>query len=133
MNIALNGKNIEKEHAKDFQLLIDYLNLKGITYIIHNQLKKSIQLCGIVGIEDSSFFGSREQLSEKIDFLLSIGGDGTFLNSVQLIRSLEIPILGINTGRLGFLSNASTAEIQDVIDSLTNRRFSIEKRTLLTL
>jgi NAD+ kinase len=133
MNIAIYGKVIEAEHRLGFQQLIDYLHKKQIHFRIYNKLRESISSIGIEGIENHSYFSSREELSNEIDFLLSIGGDGTFLDSVQMIRALKIPILGINTGRLGFLSNTPTSEMEEAIDCLLEDNFSLEKRALLTL
>lgn len=63
--------------------------------------------------------------------VLSIGGDGTFLHTAQWVGDKEIPILGINTGHLGFLSMYRLEETDDLIDSLTNNRLQIERRSLL--
>ena len=63
---------------------------------------------------------------------LSVGGDGTFLNAITFIRDLKIPILGLNTGRLGFISSVATYQIYDAINHLLNNNFFIKKRTLLT-
>src|SRR6185369_13967260 len=65
------------------------------------------------------------------DYVVSIGGDGSILDSVALVKNTGIPILGINTGRLGFLSNISTDDIQLAIDALVSKNYHIEKRSLL--
>ena len=68
-----------------------------------------------------------------IDFLLSIGGDGTLLDSVCLVGNKEIPILGLNTGRLGFLATVATDKIEDAVEQLAMGNYQIESRTLLSL
>ena len=68
-----------------------------------------------------------------IDFLLSIGGDGTLLDSVCLVGNKEIPILGLNTGRLGFLATVATDNIEDAVEQLAMGNYQIESRTLLSL
>jgi NAD+ kinase len=65
--------------------------------------------------------------------MLSIGGDGTFLETVSFVRDSTIPILGINTGRLGFLANVAKTEISEAIDSLARKKFTVEKRALLSV
>jgi len=68
-----------------------------------------------------------------LDFFLSIGGDGTLLDSVCLVGNKEIPILGLNTGRLGFLATVATDKIEDAMEQLAMGNFQIESRTLLSL
>lgn len=67
------------------------------------------------------------------DVALSIGGDGTFLKAAMWVGSKEIPILGINRGRLGFLADVQKEEVETVIDDLFAQRYTIEERTLLQL
>ena len=67
------------------------------------------------------------------DLALSIGGDGTFLNTASLVGSKEIPILGINTGRLGFLADVSSNEIAPAINEIYNNNYFIEQRSVIQL
>jgi NAD+ kinase len=70
---------------------------------------------------------------DGLDFLLSIGGDGTLLDSVCVVGNKEIPILGLNTGRLGFLANVATDKIGEAIEELAKGNYQIESRILLSL
>ncbi len=65
--------------------------------------------------------------------MLSVGGDGTILESVTMVKEAGIPILGINFGRLGFLANTGKEQIQEAVHAVVNRNFSVEHRTLLQL
>lgn len=78
-------------------------------------------------------FHLHTDIKGKVDFLFSLGGDGTFLETLSFVRDSGIPILGINTGRLGFLANVAKTEISNAIDLLAAKKFSIEKRALLSL
>ncbi len=78
-------------------------------------------------------FNSPEGLIDNVDCLLSIGGDGTLLRAITYVRKSNIPILGINTGRLGFISSVSTQEIDDAINDLIKGNYTISERTLLEL
>ena len=69
----------------------------------------------------------------ELDIAISIGGDGTFLKTAALIGEKSIPIMGINTGRLGFLADVSTAEIEDALDAVFKNNYRIEERSLLRL
>jgi NAD+ kinase len=68
-----------------------------------------------------------------IQFLISIGCDVTFLDTINLVKDINIPILGINTGRLGFLSNTSTTEIEQAVKCLRQKNYELDHRTLLSI
>ncbi len=72
-------------------------------------------------------------MKQNTDFLFSIGGDGTLLKSVTLVRDSNIPILGINAGRLGFISSVSTDQLESAINDVLKNKYEIKKRTLLCL
>lgn len=133
MKIALYGKSIGKNYRKDIRKLFKYLTKVGADVLVHEKLIGPIEECEVKELGQIKYFNSYEDLSNDIDFLLSIGGDGTFLDTILLVRDLEIPILGINMGRLGFLSYSPTSEIRDAIEALIKGDFSIEERTLLQL
>ena len=71
------------------------------------------------------------ELNDSYDFAISVGGDGTILNSVEKIGELSIPLIGLNTGRLGFLANSSLKNIEMVINKLKNNDFNISKRSII--
>src|SRR6185312_17072155 len=79
------------------------------------------------------FFSSQEELNKTVDFLISLGGDGTILDTVTLVKNKNIPILGINYGRLGFLAGISKTDLTIVVDALVNRTYMVDKRTLIHL
>jgi NAD+ kinase len=81
----------------------------------------------------SGFFDSCENMPSDIEFLLSIGGDGTFLEAITFIRDSRIPIVGINSGRLGFLANIAGCEVDKALDDLLSNNYTIEERSVLQL
>ena len=70
-------------------------------------------------------------MGKDIDIFFSVGGDGTLLRSLELIRDTEIPVIGVNTGRLGFLATLQADDIQIALKAFLDRKFRIEKRSLL--
>lgn len=78
-------------------------------------------------------FSKFEDLNSSFDLFFSIGGDGTMLRAITYVRDLNIPILGINTGRLGFLANVKKSEIKESIDLLVAGEYGIQDRTLLSI
>ncbi|MGC9342757.1 MAG: NAD kinase, partial [Bacteroidales bacterium] len=78
-------------------------------------------------------FDVESGLPEGTDFLFSLGGDGTFLETLSFVKKKEVPVLGINTGRLGFLANIARDEIADSMDKLFSGNYSLEDRSLIQL
>ena len=76
-------------------------------------------------------FSKVEKLSNKYDFVISIGGDGTILRSANEIGELSIPIIGLNKGRLGFLANSPVEIIESIIEKITNSNYRISERTII--
>lgn len=78
-------------------------------------------------------FSSHTELDSSFDLVISIGGDGTILRAATLVRSSGIPILGINAGRLGFLASVQKDNIDSFLQFVMDKKYSISKRTLLSL
>ena len=79
----------------------------------------------------TSLFHSYVDFDENNDFIFSVGGDGTFLHSVLNIRNFHIPVIGVNSGRLGFLADISSDQISDALSNIFNKRYSVIERSLL--
>jgi NAD+ kinase len=78
-------------------------------------------------------FSSCSEIRGNTDFLCSIGGDGTILDTLTIVQDTGIPVLGINVGRLGFLSSVAAEEVPGAIESLEKGHYSLDKRSLLRL
>ena len=76
-------------------------------------------------------FESSKDIDSSIDIMLSIGGDGTFLRCIEFVRNLDIPVMGINTGNLGFLATSKKENINDSINKIYNKDYNVENRTLI--
>jgi NAD+ kinase len=133
MKIALYGRIFSKETSQYIQLLITKLEHFKSDMIVYepfyNLIKNKVTFSSKI-----SLFNTHEEIkNNNIDFLFSIGGDGTLLRTITLIKDLGIPVLGINTGRLGFLSSISKEEITSAINSIMHKNFYLDKRSLLKL
>lgn len=84
----------------------------------------------IAGVKVDTFSGYKD-LDPTMDFFFSVGGDGTFLRSVTFIRDLKIPVIGINTGRLGYLANIQKEDISRAVDQIIKGQYTIQKRSLV--
>ena len=133
MNIAIYGKKTSsKEDLFDFENLISIIQKKGWKPIIEKNLLSIIKT-KIKGIENLETFSSHLDFKTGIDLVISIGGDGTFIKTVGFIRDSGVPILGVNTGRLGFLANIRRDEIQETMDLIQQGKYKYEQRSLLSV
>lgn len=132
MKIAIFGKHIPPDHLKYLQILVDELKSSKIEMCFYKPFfeKVSHQINLPTGI---SIFSNFSDLLKNTEILFSIGGDGTILDAVPYVRDSGIPILGINLGRLGFLSGVSKDEIKQAIGSVVKGNFILDKRALLSL
>ncbi len=132
MKVGIYGKKFDKLNENAVVELITRLQAAQIEIAVYEKfyelIKNKIKLSAAV-----TTFSESRHLVNQIDFLFSLGGDGTLLETLALIKGLEIPILGINTGRLGFLSSVSDQEIAYAIDSLCTDNYSLDSRTLVVL
>ena len=131
MRIALFGTQFNSAKVKYVQHLVSKLEQENIKLIIENQFYDN--LVDINFKREFETFETPQELKEKADILLSIGGDGTLLGAITFVRDSDIPILGINTGTLGFISSVSTDQIEYAINHLLKGEYNIKQRTLLQL
>ena len=132
MRIAIYGKAFRDSNATYIQQLFSKLEEVEAKLLIYKPfldfLSSKIKFDTTVPT-----YTKHEEINQNADFLFSVGGDGTLLDTITLIRDSGIPIMGINTGRLGFLSSISKEEIGYAIDEIIKGNFSLDKRTLLRL
>ena len=121
--IAFHNKS-SIDCCKDIIGIISGNNQLVIDSKIKNELSKEAQ-------KKFSFFDSKKPIENDINFVFAIGGDGTILRSITYVKDSNIPVLGINTGRLGFLTSIQKENIQEALSLIDNNKFSIIERTLL--
>ena len=128
MRIAIFGKTIAPENLGYMRQLIQELLDRQVEVMVYEPFSKFIP-------EEFQLnrFARHEELNGHADLLFSIGGDGTMLDAVPLVGASGIPMLGINLGRLGFISSVAKEEIPQAIEQILKGRFTTESRTLLEL
>jgi NAD+ kinase len=129
MKIGIIPNTSKTEIAPVLVNLIDLLNKNNIDFSIDTSAKKCAQKHGIN--IDKKRFRSVEQLAETCDLLVSIGGDGTMLKSAYSARNSQIPMLGINIGKLGFLAELDQTKLEELISAIKNKNYNIEERIAL--
>lgn len=133
MKIAVYGKSITAESKTYVEDLHQELIDAGVEICVYKRLDRFIHEHCNLDLSLNTFTSHEELLSFAPDFLITIGGDGTILDAVTFIRDSGIPILGINTGRLGFLSNVSKENIRQAVEALVQGDYAIDNRHLLDL
>jgi NAD+ kinase len=131
MNIALHGRNFKLEAADFIQEMFDELTRRNVQILASEQFYKFLKKNRIKNI-GKNYYKTPQDLND-IDFFFSLGGDGTLLESVTHIGEREIPILGINTGRLGFLATTSPDDIKNAISNIFNGYYTFDYRALIHL
>ncbi len=132
MKIALFGKNVNATIILFIQEMIDKLQESNGVTLVYRPFFEN--LGGNVQFREMpEFFSSPAEIRGRVDFLFSIGGDGTMLDAVALVGDSGIPVAGINLGRLGFLSGISKNHFIPAIDAILAGNFILEKRTLIRL
>ncbi|QNR25418.1 NAD kinase [Croceimicrobium hydrocarbonivorans] len=131
MKLAVYGKKITAEAREDIENLHSILIESGVDFKVFHRLNSYIKEHCDLGLEFEEFRTSQELLEYAPDFLITIGGDGTILDAATLVRDSGIPILGINTGRLGFLSNVNRQKIEESLEALFRKDYQLSHRRLL--
>ena len=132
MVFLLHGKKFSKEISDQISQFINELNGLNFTILSTNSFYKHLQ-------KNLSKHNNKiiqpisniDEVKTSIDYLICFGGDGTILNAATIVKDKEIPIVGINTGRLGFLASISKFEISTLIHHLTNKKYKLSNRSLL--
>jgi NAD+ kinase len=131
MKVALHGRKVSDESLPYAEILIDTLRQRQATIYVSNPFHELLKSGGV----DLSFchIYDRGQSMPDVDFMVSVGGDGTLLETVTYVRNTQIPILGVNTGRLGFLATVSQDNISEAIDAIYQNNFHYDYRSLIAL
>lgn len=132
MRIAIYSRGVENQQMQDIELLLSELEKHGVEPVFFQDFFN--QFYSAVNIKNTySTFNSSADMDLSIDCMISLGGDGTLLDTVTLVKDTGIPVLGINYGRLGFLANIGKEDLHVALEALVNRKYVLDKRTLLHL
>lgn len=131
MKIAIYSRGGESVHMDDVLFLLQELEKQKITYVIYRSFFEQIIDIIPEGLHNS--FADFSDLDESYECVLSMGGDGTMLDTLTLVRDSNIPVLGINFGRLGFLATIGKHELREAVTALANRTYLVDQRSLIHL
>ena len=126
MTIAIFGNTLRSKTIREVKHIIEFLQLRGVDIVLSQELRQEAFTREFPSVVDYS-----AHIGNTIDFALSVGGDGTFLTTASLVGHLDVPILGINCGHLGYLAEVQTDNIDLVLDQLISNKYTIEQRRML--
>ena len=132
MKIAVYGPLFNERSKSTIQTLISYLKRREARVVFEKNFHASIASDSDIDL-NAYAFATFEVLDASNDLLISVGGDGTILRAITFVKDLEIPIVGINTGRLGFLATIPMNTVQEAMDEIFEGNYRISKRSLLTI
>jgi len=133
MNIALVGINFPKECSPYIEDLLGLLSAHNHTVFIVKPFYTFLRSENTISKDYNCSIFTKDDALPKIDFFFSIGGDGTFLETITYAAKSETPILGINTGRMGFLATIPRDKIREALNSLHKNQYTIDARSLLEI
>ncbi|HEV3222942.1 MAG TPA: NAD kinase [Puia sp.] len=132
MKVAIYSRIIEETERGEVQQLLDELQRRKIQPVIYLPFYERINSY-FKFPQDLLFFRHSNDLDESVDFLISLGGDGTLLDTIAFVRDKDIPVIGINFGRLGFLASIGKEDMVTAVEALADRTYVADKRSLIHL
>lgn len=129
MKVAVYSQYPKKQSEEALQVLTKALYKRKASVFLEKAFYNDIRN----EFQNSSHYNTFETLDKSFDLLISIGGDGTILRAITFVKDLNIPIVGVNTGRLGFLATIQTEDIEEAIEHIYQKKYSLSKRTLLSI
>ncbi|MFV5691580.1 NAD kinase [Flavobacterium sp. LT1R49] len=132
MKVAIYGQYYQNSTEPIINDIFNFFNKNNVEMIIESNFLSMVNEKKIVETKYKTF-SSHTELDQSFDLLISIGGDGTILRAATLVRDSGIPILGINAGRLGFLATVQKENIAEFMQFVIERKYTLSKRTLLSL
>ena len=132
MKIAVYGPLYNERSKSTIKILIEYLKNRSVEVFFEKDFYESVLKISNIDIE-SFRCDTFKSLDNSFDLLISIGGDGTILRAITYVKDLNIPIVGINTGRLGFLATIPMNTVEKALDEIFEGNYRISKRSLLAI
>ena len=133
MKVLIYSQRYKAADRPYVKTLIDKLQVEKIKFSFYQPFHKLLVVKSPEFADYPLISETDELTTGQFDFILSLGGDGTILNAVTLVKKAQIPICGINLGRLGFMATIEKTRIEEAIDKLINDEFRVEDRTMLRL
>lgn len=132
MTIAVYARNTKDNFSTYLEQLVALSEIEKFKIIVFKSYLEFLNINSDKPFTLNTFSNS-EELIAKADYVISLGGDGTMLETLEYVRKSGIPVLGVNTGRLGFLATVYKEDFAKAIQLLTKEKFTLDKRELIEL
>ncbi len=132
MRIAVYARKYQSEYRSEIQVILEFADQHDGYVMFNTNLKKEVSSQFSLP-KNTQFYSGKDVLKGRADLVVSLGGDGTLLETVNLIRDGGIPVMGVNFGRLGFLSNITREDLRTTVESFAGGNCRISPRTVLEL
>jgi len=133
MRVFIYGYDVRDENVEYIHTLFNELKKADIDYFIYQEFKSAFAAQTGEELTAKTINNSEELKSEKPDVVITLGGDGTILNAATILKGLDIPLLGINLGRMGFLASTEKRFIKEAINLLKSGKYNTRERSMLEL
>jgi NAD+ kinase len=133
MKVAVYGKNYSESFKESIDFLFKFFKQIDYYVAVYEPFLRFISENSNSIPFHNEVFNIIDCKKNKYDLIFSVGGDGTFLECASLVKNCDIPIVGINSGRLGFLADISQEELPSALSDIHKKKYTIEERTLLEL
>ena len=131
MNIAIFGINFDPAFIPNLDKLFILLKQRNVGIYMYKPFFELMKSTAGKAPAIEGLFISGNELPDSVRYFFSIGGDGTFLKSILIVKKKSIPVIGINSGRLGFLSAISRDDMEDAVNDVLDGVYEIEERSVL--
>jgi len=132
MRAGIYGRNISPEDASFVEKVVHEMGLYFDPIFIEEAYYQCLKE-NLDSLPELTVLSDDEKISDKVEVLFTIGGDGTILDTVSKLRNTNIPVMGINTGRLGFLTSTGRGEVQVALQMIAEGKFHLDPRTVIEL
>lgn len=133
MKALLFSQKLKQDDFEFLKSIVDKLNREDIDIYFHESYPSDVSKQFITMHHLKEINNSKEMVENKIDYIITLGGDGTILRACAFCQGAEIPIVGVNLGRLGFLSNIEKSKVFEAINRIKNKDYSLESRSMIKL
>src|SRR6186713_1852860 len=132
MRVAIYGRPVNTNQVELAESVFNVLSENGCSCLVHEPYFHFLKT-NLKHLKQHEVFLTHEDLKDRADFLFSIGGDGTLLDTIFLVKDAGIPVVGVNAGRLGFLSGITRDTLSQAVTSLKQGHYSLDARSLIRL
>ncbi len=133
MKVAIYGLKASLKQKETFVDFFCELKNRQIEVVIDREFKKTVESKLEISLDTYEEFSCYKDLPEGLDLFFTFGGDGTILSALTIVQDRDIPIVGVNTGRLGFLATINLEYLFESLDSILSGDYNLSRRSLIAI